>query len=227
MSNLRYFDLSIPAPRRLAMMRRDFANHATKYPHCPEYAKPRTWRDVRAYRMDSYAAAFATLSRGENSGERVWYAHVNPNFRGERFADEIAPRAIGHQGWFTDTDDSETARGIVARLPHGRFIAGYYWTGNGERVYFPGVHDDERDAALMADEHARVFAELEREYQERCDALRETEGELEEKTRRLREALALRNRPGFTYARTEAVDLIAAVRMLRGSVNAAREALGA
>ena len=55
----------------------------------------------------------------------------------------------------------------MARLTHGRWIAGYTWSLNDERVYFPHVYDDERDAAIAADEEARIFAERESEYQNR------------------------------------------------------------
>lgn len=100
MSSILYVDLKAPAPRRLALMR---AAAATAEP-------AKTWRDVRAYRMDSYAAVFCTLSQGKNGGAAIWCARVDPGFRGERFADAIAPRAIEHLGWFTDTYASETAR---------------------------------------------------------------------------------------------------------------------
>jgi hypothetical protein len=50
MSSARYFNLSIPAARRLAMMREDFATHAARFPLCPENLKPASWRDVRALR---------------------------------------------------------------------------------------------------------------------------------------------------------------------------------
>ena len=69
-------------------------------------------------------------------------------------------------GWYTDSYQDETAVGIIASLPHGRFIAGYRWTSNDERVYFGEVFANEDDAARMADEHARVFAENCRDSEE-------------------------------------------------------------
>lgn len=172
MSNIRFFDLSIPAPKRLQMMRSDLATHAARFPYCPEYIKPKTWRDVRAYRLDNWAGAFGVLSGGRD----VWYSHLGEYFRDERDAPSIARSTA--LGWYTDEDGCETAVGIVARLPHGRFLAGYRWTANDERVYFPGVFDDERDAALMADEHARVFAEHARDAE-----LEDREREREESDR--------------------------------------------
>ena len=216
MSNLCYFDLKIPAPRRLVLMR----SAAAKSTH------PQSWREARAYTLGTYAAAFALLSHGQNDGGPVWYAHRDPDFRGERFADEIAPH-LGHRGWLTDPDDNgETARGIVARLSHGRFIAGYYWSGNSERVYFPGVHDDERDAADTADEHARVFAERNCEYNEKIREADEVENKIEETNSALRKALALRNDKRFPDAREEAAEYIAQLRELNERNTQLRTELG-
>ena len=173
MSNSQYFNLSIPAPRRLAMMRADFAKHSTRYPHCPEHAKPTTWRSVRGWTHKNWQSAFATLSRGLNDGKPVWYSHGGPEFRNERDADDVID--LNHTGWFTDTDCSDKAVGIVARLTHGRFLAGYRWTSNDERVYFPEVFTDENDAARRADSHAEWFAEQAREDSERFDAMQDAD----------------------------------------------------
>lgn len=186
MSNVQYFNLSISAPRRLAMMRKDFAAHPVRYPHCPENVKPATWRGVRSWGLHNWQSAFATLSAGLNDGKPVWYSHNGPEFRDERDAHDVCN--IGHDGWFTDVDAEETAIGIVARLTHGRFVAGYRWTSNDERVYFPEVFTDEDDAARMADEHARIFADNARACSERFNAMQHAEIECEEKTEKLREA---------------------------------------
>ncbi len=175
MSRQQYFDLTIPAPHRLAMMRQDFAAHSTKYPNCPEIFKPTDWRKVRGYTHGSWQAAFCTLDQGSQDGTPIWYCHTGPQFRNERDAHEINSRGIEHEGWYTDTDCSDTAIGIVGMLTHGRYIAGYRWTSNDERVYWPEVFTDENDAARMADEHARVFAENASDYSERFDAMQDAE----------------------------------------------------
>lgn len=185
MTNRQYFNLSIPAPQRLAMMRADLATHAARYPYCPEYVKPKTWRDVRSYRLDTWAAAFGTLCVGRDNDTRVWYSHNGEYFRDERDASDIL--RLDHTGWFTD-DGGDTAIGIVGRLPHGRFIAGYRLTHNDERVYFPDVFNDEGDAAMMADEHARVFAESALEDDERFRAMFDAESLVESKESDLCEA---------------------------------------
>lgn len=177
MSDIRFFDLSIPAPKRLQMMREAFANHGKKYPHCPDHAKPQTWRNVRAWGLHSWESAFCTLDQAPGQ----WYAHTGPQFRDECFADEMTDSPIDHTGWHTMAngetfkDGTGLARGIVARLPHGRFIAGYWWGDNGERVYFPEVHTCPRDAARAADSHAETFADSAREDSERFNRMQDAE----------------------------------------------------
>lgn len=214
----RYFDLSIPAPERLAMMREAFATHAAQYPYCPEHAKPKTWRDVRGTTHKSVHAYCGGLGQGFNGtdGQKtpVWYCHTGPQFRDERFADECE-RGPSHEGWFSDTDCSEKVRGIVGRLTHGRFIAGYHWSSNGERVYFPEVFDDEGEAANMADEHARVYAETCMEDSQKQDAVRELETDIEDGLQRLRECLVLRHKACMAYVRGEIAELCEVIREKR------------
>lgn len=161
-----YPPLSIGARRRLEMFKREACK--------PSWIRPMAWRDVR----------FATLKTptgfdtGRQFGAPCFYGfHVDGYFRGERDTHDIAD--IRHDGWYTDVDAQESAIGIVGRLTHGRFIAGYRWTSNGERVYYPEVFDDADDAARMADEHARVFAESAREDSERYDTMARAESDVE------------------------------------------------
>lgn len=195
MAQIAYFNLSIPAPRRLAMMRADFAKHAKKYPHCPEHAKPAAWRDVRSWGLHNWQSAFATLSAGSQDGSQVWYSHAGPEFRNEVDAYEVTD--MRDHGYYTDTDCHDTAIGIVASLTHGRFIAGYRWTSNDERVYFPQIFDDRDAAARMADAHARRFAESARDDSERYEAMTLAELDVETQTEELQKAIALRHRAKF------------------------------
>jgi len=168
-----YLMLSLSASRRLAVLRERAATSD----------KP-DWRAARDWTLVNWRAAFGDLGQGCVGGDRIWYTHTGPALRGERDADDVVD--LRHHGWYTDEMQSDVARGIVGRLPHGRFAAGYLWTGNGERVYFDRVHDDERDAARMADEHARVFAELAREDDERFQAMVRAEDAVGETLRQLR-----------------------------------------
>lgn len=189
MARAEYFNLSIPAPRRLALMRAD--------------AKTATWRDVRRWGLHNWQSAFAALSAGLQNGEPVWYSHAGEEFRDERDAHEVC-RSLD-RGYYTDGGCHDTAIGIVASLTHGRFIAGYRWTLNDERIYFPQIFDDRGDAARMADEHARVFAESARDDSERFNAMTLAELDVETQTEELQKAIALRHRAkfgGFERVRT-------------------------
>lgn len=193
-----YFNLATSAPKRLAMMRADFEAHATKYPYCPEHAKPKTWRDVRGTTHKGIHAYICRLSPGFNNGEPVWYCHTGAQFRDEKFADECLG-GPSHTGWFTNADcttykdGSGKARGIVGRLSHGRFIAGYWCGDNEERVYYQEVFEDETEAAQTADEHARVFAESAYEDNVRFEAMTMAEYDCEEKLLEVQKAFALRH----------------------------------
>lgn len=147
---------------RMAILRMVAADSAGNFnPHTR--LRPGDWRGARHWTLKGYEAAYGTLSPGKNGSEAVWYCHTGESFRNERYCDEIA-RSINHTGWFCDIYQNGKARGIVAGLSHGRFIAGYELSDSGERVYFDTIHMDETDVALMADEHARVIADQSMEY---------------------------------------------------------------
>lgn len=170
-----YPSLAIGARARLAIFKRT----AEK----PNYwIRPMTWRDVRFAKLNSRTGLGQGANGGGPSSIPVWYAHGGPLFRHERDAHEVI--AMPHKGWFTDAGEyggDELAIGIVAGLPHGRFLAGYRTTMNGERVYFPEIFDSKRDAARMADEHARIIGEQESEYQARVHAADDLDSLISEK----------------------------------------------
>lgn len=64
----------------------------------------------------------------------------------------------------------DTIEGIIARLPHGRFLAG--WTmGQGMASELAGtVYDDEDEARYAAKEEARAAADVQAEYEAEQDA---------------------------------------------------------
>ena len=180
------------APARMAILRMIAADSVNnRNPNTR--LQPGDWRGARHWTMKSYAAAYINeLSHGFNDGESVWYCHGGAQFRNERDAQDI-PGGPDHLGWFTDIECYEKAIGIVASLPHGRFIAGYRWTSNDERVYFGEVFTDETEVAQMADEHARAFAESAREDSERYEAMRIAEDDAEDKLLELQKAITLRH----------------------------------
>lgn len=171
MSNIKYFDLTIPAPKRLAMMRTDYANHAKRYPNFPERAKPGSWRDVRGTTLKSYAAYFGRASRGLNDNGPLLYGFDERSFpvRSIRRAYDVDGSGVKHRGFYVDYDGAQgLIVPIVASLPHGRYLSGYNWTDNDELVLFlTEVFTDESEAARDADAEAERFAESCREDNER------------------------------------------------------------
>ena len=196
-----YLNLRIGAARRLGFLRNAAQRHNEKFPA----GSAATWRTVR-YATLKHAG---DLHRGMNGGAPIWYAHSGAAFRREVYA-----RKCG-AGWYTDVDRTMKARGIVVRLPHEKFIAGYEWSANGERVYFPEVFVDERDAARRADSHAESFADACREHDAKYREAQKLQDEAEDIAQQLAEKLALRNDPRFPDAREEARELLTELRDLR------------
>ena len=183
-----------------------------------------SWREARAYGFHNWAGAYAAMSQGfngTNESNRVpaWVTHCGEYFRDERFSHEIVrshPR-----GWYTNhdgttyKDGSGLCTGIVARLPHGRFVAGYHWGDNGERVWFATIYSDEADAAHAANGHAESWAEIRRDDSENYENARKLEREIEDAFARLRECLALRHKACMAYVRDEAHQLCEKIRTAR------------
>lgn len=191
MSNINAYRLGAGgAPARLAILRKTAAGTGASIVNSRGFALL-DWRGARHYSLKSYADSFGTFSGGAGQ----WYCHTGEYFRNERDAHDIVGR-LPH-GWYSDCDGNETAVGIVASLPHGKFLAGYRWTSNDERVYFPEVHSDESDAARMAEEHARVFAESARDDDELFQEMTLAELDVEEKLTELQESISLRHRSKF------------------------------
>jgi len=105
-----------------------------------------------------------------------WIENANKGLRFHNYCDLIA-RSIRHTGWYmADADFAETMRGVVYRLPHGRFVAGYVEGYGGSKGFTPNddgarldmscTYSDELDAALAADSIAEHWAEESREYNE-------------------------------------------------------------
>ena len=197
----KYLNLKIGAPRRLACLRTSAQRNNEKFPS----GNAATWRTVR------YATLTHTggMSQGMNGGAPIWYAYTGSAFRREVYARE------GGAGWYTDVDCTMKARGIVVRLPHGKFLAGYEWDDNGERVYFPEIFDSETEAAHQADRHAESFADDCREHDAKYHEAQTLQTEAEDLAQHLAEKLALRNNPRFPGAREEARELLTELRETR------------
>lgn len=141
------------------------------------------WRGARSYKLNTYEAAYGV---GLSCGFEAWYSFA-PQFRNETDAHEFSTKI--HRGWYGDTENQESLHiGFVACLPHGRFLAGYRLEDTDERTYFPQIFTCEFEAAKTADEHARVAAEREDEYQQRQNEAMRIDALLEAKEAGLREA---------------------------------------
>ena len=81
------------------------------------------------------------------------------------WCDNIGGANIDHTGWWTDEYCDSRIRGIVVRLPHGRFLAGWSMGEGMTSAIAPSVYDDITDAARAADSIAEDAADREREYQ--------------------------------------------------------------
>lgn len=171
-----------------------------------------------------YARKPETIDIGKNDNEPVFYyfGELLP----EQWCDEVY-RGIRHNGWFTSADGttfkdgSGKCRGIVVSLPaapgfpNGRHLAGYWWGDNDERVLWPELYFDADTAACAADRHAERMAEAEREHNEKWEAARDIENDIETAFHRLRECIALRHRACMAYVRDEIRDLIETIREKR------------
>lgn len=223
MSDLRFFNLPIPAPRRLAMMK----------------ATGRDWRKVRAYRLDSYDRCFGLASAGMNGKRTVLYSFDAESMpvRDIRFADECV--RLNHNGWYADYEgngDRGVIRGIIARLPHGLFLSGYHWSDNDEYVIFTDQSYSEEEAARCADVEASHYAETCRDDDARFRALTDAESLCESRESDIRDEwenyrAAWSDRHTSVYALTAAIkartrvrELIEELRADRRELESAREA---
>lgn len=192
MSDVKYFDLSISAPKRLAMMRKDFAAHPTRYPNCPEHFKPNDWKSVRGSTLKSYRGYFG-LASVNASGEVYSFDAQSLPVRELLNAHDILDN--GTTGYYADCagfGDMGAVIGRVARLSHGRFIVGHEWTDNGEISLFPneGIFTNEREAARRADSLADTYAESLRDDDGRFQAMTQAETACDDKESEFRSAWA-------------------------------------
>lgn len=124
-------------------------------------------RSVRT--TSHYCHAPKPITGGEHPGRGGYH----PNFPDRPFglrwawADEVLPHAIKHTGWYMDSEGYESIRGMILRLPRGRgWLAGASMDVGMMAECDGHIYDDERDAALAADDLARRIGELNRECEE-------------------------------------------------------------
>lgn len=101
-----------------------------------------------------------------NDGRGFYLSDAGQPFSRWDWCDNIEGARINHAGWWTDEHCDSKMRGIVVRLPHGRFLAGWSMGQGMASSVDPDVYDDAVEAARAADSLAENAAEREREYQE-------------------------------------------------------------
>lgn len=92
------------------------------------------------------------------------------------WCDEVDGVRINHGGWYCDDTCTDTIRGIVAILPHGRFLAGWSMGEHMASSVDGFIYSTIEDAAHAADSMAQSAADREREYRETFDADESTNG---------------------------------------------------
>jgi hypothetical protein len=145
----------------------------------------------------------------------IWSTFAGPRFRNEEKIHDVRELNIRHSGWYADADCSATVCGIVARLPHDRWMAGYYSSENGERVYLARVFDTLEEAAQEADDEARRIAEDEKEYSERYQAAHDLDDEIAQRETDVRELFPMRHHARARRELAAAVDTLRTLRARR------------
>lgn len=119
------------------------------------------------------------LSAGMNGKSQVWSTWDIAYLIRWQDCDEVNSR-INHRGWYCDSEGRECARGIVVRLPHGRFMPGYRTTDAGEIVVYAEILDNDSEAAWRADRIAELYAEDAREYAAQWEAAQALQNTIDE-----------------------------------------------
>lgn len=126
-------------------------------------AQGEDWYAIRTRKHTEYNSPIGKPKGGTHVR---WVENVSNALRIAGFTDELTE--VRHKGWYCDAFREEIYRGIVYRLPHGRFAYGYADPHNEDcaLLCFDNDASDEKEAARMADDFARVYAEEAREYDE-------------------------------------------------------------
>ena len=130
---------------------------ATMTPLAQLREQKETWRYCGGY----YHAPVPNASNGRG----FYLSDAGQPFTRWEWCDNIDGARIEHTGWWTDEYCDSKIRGIVVRLSHGRFMAGWSMGEGMASAIAPGVYFDIVDAARAADSMAEDAADREREYQ--------------------------------------------------------------
>lgn len=152
------------------------------------YAMQCARRDVEIGKARHPSSFLIQYNRTSDDGLR-WIENATSGLRFVDTCDAIkagTARSIDHEGWYTDREFPEdTLRGVVFQLPGRKgkplFVAGYAasyecevtkgkrrggWKVTNARLDLTQTFNEPIDAARMSDEHARIAADNECDYQE-------------------------------------------------------------
>ena len=124
-------------------------------------AQLRKKREGRRFTGDYYHAP----TPNAHNGRGFYLSDAGQPFTRWEWCDNINGARINHTGWWTDEYCDSKIRGIVVRLPHGRFLAGWSMGEGMASSIDPDVYDDIIEAARAADSIAEDAADRECEYQ--------------------------------------------------------------
>lgn len=120
------------------------------------------WRYFRTSLKTQCGLSQGFNTNGSGKREPVWVCFNESDIPAISvdFADEV-DSSIKHTGWFADEyQDQGTIRGVVCRLEGRRWLAGWYWSDNGEYCIYQTIFDDAIDAASAADSLAEDYADI-------------------------------------------------------------------
>lgn len=116
-----------------------------------------------------YYSAPTPITGGPHQGQGFYLDDAGQPFTRWQWCDTVDGSHIEHTGWFCDEFQNQTIRGLIALLPHGRYLAGWSM-GEGMASDVEGEPFTDRiEAARRADRMAEIAAEHEREYQAQED----------------------------------------------------------
>lgn len=129
-------------------------------------------------------------SNDQPSNQYRWIDNVTRlGWRPAGYADEITAH-IKHRGWYANTFFDEVYRGIVYRLPRGRFLYGYADPLNDDCALIANTTATTLyDAANRADRIAQMFAERDMEYSEAWQSVSAAVNQKRERRKDVMEAL--------------------------------------
>jgi hypothetical protein len=121
----------------------------------------RKQRETRRYCGGYYHAPVPN----SHNGRGFYLSDAGQPFTRWEWCDNIDGARINHTGWWADEHCDSKIRGIVVRLPHGRFMAGWSMGEGMASSLDPDIYPDAVAAAYAADSIAENAADREREYQ--------------------------------------------------------------